>query len=489
LGNEAASTLAGMIKDATAIYYSQDASTLRSRLQDFRSRWGATVSTLLGPGVTLDDAWDFALQTERAVPGVLSTRLVDLAGFIGSNSYDQVLAEFSNILRDAATSFPSSFRSSIEGLNWSVARLVDVKDALRDAVPHGKKAEQALIKGYIRSVTVPQQDTSIPLYSGSSKVYNLKVQGPGSQQTYNVPGSVLQWTSSDTNVAAFDDPNSPNKLRAKTVASTTTVTVRAFHPGNMAPDAWLAQFDITIKPPLSTGTTPVDLSGLLPVVDRPLPEDVTLTFGSEGSIQLTLPKNTTVPAGAKIVVNTPQPAQYQATIPTGMEMAGQLVDLSISGWTPEPGTTLTIALKVTGGKTKVAVFYYNETTGRWEYQDSWVEGDNVRANITHTSIYAVLEDVTPPDNVTLTAGDVTSSSIVLNFSATDSSGIKGYDIYRNGTKIKSLFVGNSYTDTGLSAGTTYTYKVTASGMRIKPSGPIIPSPGPRWRPCWTTALP
>jgi chitinase len=59
----------------------------------------------------------------------------------------------------------------------------------------------------------------------------------------------------------------------------------------------------------------------------------------------------------------------------------------------------------------------------------------------------------------LTVTGTTSSSVSLSWSA--SSGATGYNVYRGGTKVASV-TGTSYTDTGLTASSTYSYAVTAT---------------------------
>ncbi|NUP46735.1 MAG: PHB depolymerase family esterase [Catenulispora sp.] len=71
-------------------------------------------------------------------------------------------------------------------------------------------------------------------------------------------------------------------------------------------------------------------------------------------------------------------------------------------------------------------------------------------------------DTTPPSVPSgLAVTGVTSSSAALSWSAsTDNVGVAGYRVYRNGTQVATT-AGTSYTDSGLSASTQYTYKVAA----------------------------
>jgi len=72
-------------------------------------------------------------------------------------------------------------------------------------------------------------------------------------------------------------------------------------------------------------------------------------------------------------------------------------------------------------------------------------------------------DTTPPTAPgSLTASQVTTSSVTLSWTAaTDDRSVAGYRVLRNGTVLPGTVTGLSYTDTGLTAGTAYTYTVRA----------------------------
>ncbi|CAM5729270.1 chitinase OS=Streptomyces microflavus OX=1919 GN=Smic_57370 PE=3 SV=1 [Streptomyces microflavus] len=75
---------------------------------------------------------------------------------------------------------------------------------------------------------------------------------------------------------------------------------------------------------------------------------------------------------------------------------------------------------------------------------------------------------------TPTTSDVTNTSVKLSWSAaTDDKGVKNYDVLRNGAKIATV-TGTTYTNTGLTAGTDYTYAVQARDT-IDQLGPISAS--------------
>ncbi|MET3986525.1 chitinase [Streptomyces sp. PvR034] len=79
-------------------------------------------------------------------------------------------------------------------------------------------------------------------------------------------------------------------------------------------------------------------------------------------------------------------------------------------------------------------------------------------------------DAPPSAPGTPTAGAVGDTSVSLSWTpATDDKGVKNYDVYRGSAKIATV-TGTSYTDTGLTKGTTYGYSVTARDT-IDQTGP------------------
>jgi chitinase len=70
-------------------------------------------------------------------------------------------------------------------------------------------------------------------------------------------------------------------------------------------------------------------------------------------------------------------------------------------------------------------------------------------------------DAAPSAPGTPTASSVTDTSVKLGWgAATDDKGVKNYDVLRDGTKVATVTT-TSYTDTGLTAGTDYSYTVQA----------------------------
>ena len=80
-------------------------------------------------------------------------------------------------------------------------------------------------------------------------------------------------------------------------------------------------------------------------------------------------------------------------------------------------------------------------------------------------------DSAPSAPGTPTASSITDTSVKLTWSAaTDDKGVKNYDVLRNGTKVATVTT-TSYTDTGLTAGTSYSYTVQARDTADQ-TGPV-----------------
>ncbi|CAL9584988.1 glycoside hydrolase family 18 chitinase [Streptomyces griseomycini] len=80
-------------------------------------------------------------------------------------------------------------------------------------------------------------------------------------------------------------------------------------------------------------------------------------------------------------------------------------------------------------------------------------------------------DAAPSAPGTPTASDVTDTSVKLTWkAATDDKGVKNYDVLRDGAKVATV-TGTSYTDTGLTKGTDYSYTVQARDTADQ-TGPV-----------------
>ncbi len=115
------------------------------------------------------------------------------------------------------------------------------------------------------------------------------------------------------------------------------------------------------------------------------------------------------------------------------------------------------------------------TTSATSYSDSGLAADttysytvdafdaagNLSTQSTSVSATTLANTASPTIPTELVATAVSASQINLSWAAsTDSAGVTGYDIYRNGTEVGTT-AATSYSDTGLAASTGYTYTVAA----------------------------
>jgi len=102
------------------------------------------------------------------------------------------------------------------------------------------------------------------------------------------------------------------------------------------------------------------------------------------------------------------------------------------------------------------------TFGTWPASFGTVTGSAAVTGSIYATYAISVPDTTAPSTPTnLTATAISSSQINLTWTAsTDNVGVMGYQVFRNGTQVGTPS-GTSYNDTGLTAGTSYSYTVKA----------------------------
>jgi chitodextrinase len=151
------------------------------------------------------------------------------------------------------------------------------------------------------------------------------------------------------------------------------------------------------------------------------------------------------------------PAIFSFSASPGSITSGQS---SILSWTTSGAASLSINNGVgTVAGSSVSVSPTVTTTYTLTAANSY---GSVTSNTTVTVSSGSGSDTTPPSVPTnLTASGISVSQINLSWTAsTDNVGVTGYKIYRGGVQVGTSAV-NSYSDTGLSASTGYTYTVSA----------------------------
>jgi len=190
-------------------------------------------------------------------------------------------------------------------------------------------------------------------------------------------------------------------------------------------------------------------------------------------------------ATSPLVVSTTAPDTTAPSIPTGLKSTSQ--------------TNNSIALSWTAATDNVGVTGYNiyrngilaGTSATTSFTDSGLSAGtaysytvaayDAAANTSGATSPLVVSttapDTTAPSTPTgLKSTSQTNNSIALSWTAaTDDVGVTGYNIYRNGT-LAGTSATTSFTDTGLSAGTTYNYTVAAYDAAANTSSPSAALP-------------
>lgn len=97
---------------------------------------------------------------------------------------------------------------------------------------------------------------------------------------------------------------------------------------------------------------------------------------------------------------------------------------------------------------------YNYALSRAEVLYNWGETPGASTAVDDTA------PPSTPTNITATATSSTETNLSWTASS-DNIGVVGYRIYRGGTQITTVTTGTSYSDTGLSAATSYSYAIAA----------------------------
>lgn len=184
----------------------------------------------------------------------------------------------------------------------------------------------------------------------------------------------------------------------------------------------------------------------------------------------------------------PAPDTTAPTTPTGLTVGAVTTTTVALSWTASTDAVGVTGYRVRRGGTIVgtpAGTTFTDT-GRsagtqYSYTVSAIDaaGNESAPTAAVTATTTAYADTTAPTVPTgLAAGTATSTTIPLTWTAsTDAVGVAGYRVYRNGTLVGSPTT-TSYTDSGLTASTAYSYTVSAvdaAGNESAQSAAITPS--------------
>lgn len=184
--------------------------------------------------------------------------------------------------------------------------------------------------------------------------------------------------------------------------------------------------------------------------------------------------NTATSSGVTVTVNNSTTCSTSPSVPTGLAVTGTTVSTASLSWnasSPGANCTLkgyevyrnsTLVTTVTSGTTFTDSGLTPSTS--YSYTIDAVDTSSPAHKSAQTSAVnaTTKADTTAPSVPTnLQQALVTSTSIAISWTdSTDNVGVTGYKVFRNGTQVGTS-TNATYTDTGLSPNTQYTYTVKA----------------------------
>ncbi|NOU65544.1 hypothetical protein GC096_16035 [Paenibacillus sp. LMG 31461] len=272
---------------------------------------------------------------------------------------------------------------------------------------------------------------------------------------------VVNVVNSVSNLNLFVSKGDPTQSLTVTGANYNSVTGNVYTYNASSLVVGPNPIQITVTSQDGSHTTYVVTITRLGIMGEPMqlnPSVRTLTY--PGGLVIKLPDGLVIPEGATLTVLDSNAAPSEEV---KLTRSGQVIDFQFEGMTITQPVQITLGYDQSSDRSKIAVYYYNVSTGKWEYNPSQVTDNGIETTVSHFSTYGVLADTTAPDQVTITSGAKTTNSITLHLAANDDSGVAKYMIYRDGTLIVET-AESTYVDTGLSASKQYIYTAKAVDM-------------------------
>ncbi len=314
---------------------------------------------------------------------------------------------------------------------------------------------------------------------------------PPSQPTNLVATAVaynrinLSWTASTDNVAVTNYEIYRGGVLLATVGAVTSYSDTAVNPGtgySYQVKAMDLAGNRSAFSNTSSATTPQQLVTLTPTADARVEQATpTTNFGTATALRVdagSTPVESYLLFNASGLAGTLRHATLRVWASSGTA-DGPAVYTSPTNWT-ETGITWTNRPARAGAGTddKAGIstgtwVEYDVTTlmtgnGTWSFVLAGVSSDGVdfhskeAANDPQLVITMGAADTQPPGAPTLSGAAPSPTQVDLSWTTpTDDVAVTGYDLYRGSTLIASLGLVNAYSDTTVSANTTYTYTIKA----------------------------
>ena len=176
-------------------------------------------------------------------------------------------------------------------------------------------------------------------------------------------------------------------------------------------------------------------------------------------------------SAASTTVDATTPAAIPAA-PTGLQATALGTSSIALTWTPAAGATGYIisrdGVALTSGATTTSASYTDTglaagTTYTYSVQSSNATGTSMASAAASATTTVPATAPGTPGSLSISSVSATSLTLTWSASAPGSNGIGGYYVYRNGasTPVATITSATTYSDTGLSPATAYTYQVAA----------------------------
>lgn len=356
--------------------------------------------------------------TTAAVPSATKTTGPNFRSYSPSASTVRYFPKMSSVLSGATTTAGTEL--TVEALS-SVARTLNFRVTVRDNHAGGpaNNSDDAIItvNATAGPFTVSSPNTAVSYVGGSSQTI-----------TWNVAGT----TANGVNTANVDI------LLSTDGGATFPVTLLAATPNDGTQAVTIANTAGTLNRIMVKGTNHIffDVSNT----------NFTITAGSTDTVAPSAP--TTLAASGTT----------QTT--TNLSWTASTDNVAVTGYDVYQGTTL----KATVTGTTYAVSGLTAATA----YDFSVKAKDAAGNISAasnvasvTTLAPVADTTAPTAPTTLVASGTTTTSTNLSWTAsTDNVGVTGYDVYQGAT-LKATVTTTTYSVTGLTAATAYTFSVKA----------------------------
>ena len=354
-------------------------------------------------------------QTTSAAPSATKTTGVNFRSWIPTTSPTRYFPRMQSVLAGATTTAGSEI--TVEALS-SVARTLNFRYTVRDNRPggSGNNSDDAVISVNATAgpFTVTSQSSSTAYSGGSSQSI-----------TWNVAGT----TANGVNAANVD-------ILWSTDSGNTWTTLLAATPND-------GSQNVTI-PNTATSTGRIMVKGSNHVFFNVNKANISVTAGSA---------DTTAPTAPTLSAS----GTTQTT--TNLSWSGATDNIGVTGYDVYRGSSL---LGSTANSSYNVTGLSASTNYTFTVKAKDAAGNiSVASNAVSVTTLAPVSDTTPPTAPTLSASGTTVGATNLAWSgSTDNVAVTGYDVYQNSSLLGSTS-GTSYSVSGLSASTAYTFFVKA----------------------------